>query len=526
MTPSVVIVGGGHNALVAAALLGRGGVPCLVLERRGVLGGASVTEEFHPGFRVSALAHVAGPVHPSLLQTLGLPARGLGLLQADPSVYAPLPDGTGVSLYADPVRSARGIEAVSKSDARSYTSFHECTTALAAALHGLLEMTPPDIAAPMTRDMLGMLRAGLKARGLGRSRFQDLLRWGPMAVADFAAEWFESDLMRAIVCGRGIRGVLAGPWSAGTTANLLLQAVASGGSGADTAVGVRGGLGALSEALAKAAQESGAVLRTNAAVSRIVTRDGRVTGVRLASGEEIPARAVVSGVDPHTTFLKLLEPTDLDPDDLQRVRHIRIAGMVSKVHLALSGLPAFKGLPKGDATALGGRIHIGPGVDYLERAFDDAKYGRPSSRPFLDVTLPTVLDPSLAPPGHHVLSAAVQFTPFRLASGEWKSRKDEVGDGVLKTLEEYAPGISSLVVHRQVLTPLDLQEVYGLTGGHPHHGEVALDQLFTMRPLIGWGRYRGPVPGLFLCGAGTHPGGGVTGIPGMNAAREILRDLR
>jgi phytoene dehydrogenase-like protein len=522
MTPQVVIVGGGHNGLVAAGLLAKRGVRTLVLERREVLGGATVTEEFHPGFKVSSLAHTAGPLRPSVVAALGLDRLGLELMEADPRVVAPLPDGRAIAFYSDAARTAKGLEAVSEADARAYPRFHEAMTRVAKAAAGLLDMTPPDIGKPGLRDLAALGRVGLKVRGLGRNDFQNLLRWGPMAVADFAQEWFESDAVRAVVCARGIRGTFAGPWSAGTTANLLLRATAAGG-GAESAVVARGGLGALAQALAKAAQAHGAEIRTGAPVARITSSEGAVTGVVLASGEEVKASVVVSSADPHTTFLRLLDPGALDPEDLQRMRNYRIAGMASKVHLALSGAPKFRGVE--DAKLLAGRIHIGPGVDYLERAYDDSKYGRMSEHPYLDVTIPTLLDPSLAPEGRHVLSAYVQYTPVKLRGSDWAKERDALGDRVLRTLEEYAPGISGLVLARQVLTPRDLEETYGLSGGHPDHGEHALDQLFTMRPLIGWGRYRGPLRGLFHCGAGSHPGGGVTGAPGQNAAREILRAL-
>jgi phytoene dehydrogenase-like protein len=347
-----------------------------------------------------------------------------------------------------------------------------------------------------------------------------------MAVADFAAEWFDTGILRAVLCARGTFGAFAGPWSAGTTANLLLQSAAHGGNGAGSSTLVAGGLGALAAALGDAARGFGAEIRTGAAVERIVTRDGRVTGVVLEGGEEIAADAVVSGVDPHRTFLRLLDPAVLDPEDLHRIRGYRQQGMCSKVHLALGALPAFRAVGAEDpAKLLAGRVHIGPEVDDLERAFDEAKYGGIASRPYLDVTIPTLADPSLAPAGRHVLSAYVQYTPYHLREGDWPSRREEVGDAAVRLLEEYAPGIGALVLHREVLTPVDLEQRYGLTGGHPFHGEPSLDQLFLTRPLLGWGRYRGPVPGLYLCGAGSHPGGGVTGQPGANAAREILKDL-
>jgi phytoene dehydrogenase-like protein len=345
-----------------------------------------------------------------------------------------------------------------------------------------------------------------------------------MAVADFASEWFSTDLMRAIVCGRGIHGLFGGPWSAGTTANLLLQAATGDGNGAGSAVQLMGGLGSLAGALSAAARQHGAEIRTDTTVERIAVTDGRVTGVVLAGGEEVPARAVVSSADPKRTFLGLLDPAVLDPDDVRRLRNYRQQGMCSKVNLALDSLPPFRGDVSPDL--LRGRIHIGADVDDLERAFDDAKYGGISRRPYLEATIPTLWDTTLAPAGQHVMSIYVQFTPYALREGSWETRRDEVGEATLRTLETYAPGISRRVLARQVITPLDLERTYGLTGGHPAHGEMALDQLFLARPMLGWGRYRGPLPGLYMCGAGTHPGGGVTGGPAANAAREILADLR
>jgi phytoene dehydrogenase-like protein len=525
--PRVVVIGGGHNGLVAAGLLAKAGLKPLVLERREVVGGAAVTEEFHPGFRVSSVAHTAGPLRASVVEELGLASRGLQLIEPEPRLFAPLPDGRSVRLWGNPERSAADIHRVSPPDAERYPEFHRTLTTLCGLLERALSLTPPDVKSPGGADLLSLGRLGLGLRRLPRKDAQGLLRWGPMAVADFAAEWFQTDILRAVVCARGIRGTFAGPWSAGTTANLLLQAAASGGNGAGSAVMVRGGLGALTQALAAAAKGHGAELRTGVTVQHIVVKDGRTAGVVLAGGEEIAAEAVVSGTDPQRTFLGLIEPAVLDPDDLQRFRNYRQQGMASKVNLALLALPAFKAVKGEDAASLlGGRIHIGAGVDDLERAYDDAKYGGISRRPYLDVTIPSLSDPSLAPAGNHVMSIHVQFTPYALREGDWRARGNEVADAVLNTLEEYAPGLSRLVVGRQVLTPLDLEETYGLTGGHPFHGEHSLDQLFFTRPLLGWARYRATIPGLYLCSAGTHPGGGVTGGPGANAAREVLKDLR
>jgi phytoene dehydrogenase-like protein len=522
----VVVIGGGHNGLVAAGLMAKAGLKPAVLERREVVGGAAVTEQLHPGFKVSAVAHTA-VLRASVAEDLGLGARGLQTIEPEPRLFAPLPDGRSVRLWGNPDRSAGDIHRLSPRDAERYPEFHRTLTVLSSLLARALVLTPPDVDRPGGSDLFSFAGLGLALRRLPRKDAQSLLRWGPMAVADFAGEWFETEILRAVVCARGIWGASAGPWSAGTTANLLLQAAAYGGNGAGSTVLVRGGLGALTQVLADAARAHGAEVRTAAEVQRIVVRDGRAVGVVLEGGEEIAAHAVVSGTDPQRTFLRLVEPALLDPDDLQRFRNYRQTGMVSKVNLALAGLPAFKAV-KGEeaASLLGGRIHLAPEVDDLERAFDDAKYGGISRRPYLDVTIPSLADPSLAPEGRHVMSIHVQYTPYKLRDGDWRTRRDEVADVVLKTLEEYAPGLGGLVLKRQVLTPLDLEETYGLTGGHPFHGEHSLDQLFATRPLLGWARYRATIPGLYLCSAGTHPGGGVTGGPGANAAREVIKDLR
>jgi phytoene dehydrogenase-like protein len=524
----IVIVGAGHNGLVAAFYLAKAGLAPLVLERRGVVGGAAVTEEFHPGFRCSTLAHSAGPLLLQVARELELERHGLTFIRPEVRVFAPAAEGRSLCIYTDAARTARGLKKLSAHDARSYPEFRESFARIGRVLAPLMWQTPPSVDSPTLGDLWNLGKLGKDFRGLGKRDAYRLLRWGPMAVADLVAEWFETELLRAVVAARGITGAFAGPWSAGTSLGLLMQAAFDGQPLAPAAF-VRGGMGALTHALGEAAKAAGAEVRTGVGVERVLVKDGRAAGVVLEGGEEIPARAVVSNADPRTTFLRLIDPTDLDPDFLTKIRNYRSTGAAAKVNLALAGLPSFAALKNSgtDGVAeLSGRIHVGPDIDYLERAFDAAKYGDYSHQPYMDITIPTLADTSLAPEGRHVCSAYVQFAPYTLKEGDWTSRREEFGDAVVKTLAIYAPDIGDLILARQVITPLDLEREYGLAGGHTLHGEMSLDQFYAFRPVIGWAQYRTPVRGLYLCGAGTHPGGGVTGAPGANASREILKDLK
>ena len=416
------------------------------------------------------------------------------------------------------------MRASAPADAERYPEFHRSLTAIAGLVARVVALTPPDIDRRIPGDLLPLAGTAMAFRGLGREDAYRLLRFAPMAVADFAGEWFKADLLRAIVCARGIVGTFQGPWSAGTTANLLLQAAASGGNGAGTAVQVAGGLGAVAEALAASARAAGVEIRVAAEVAGIRVRDGAVAGVVLRGGDEIACTAVVSSADPHQTFLRLLDPAVLDPDELRRVRNYRLAGMASKVNFALSGLPAFarRAAARGAAGADPHRRHRGrPRARVRRREVRrDLAAAVPRRR-----RSPRCWTRRWRPRAITCCRPTCSTRPTALRDGAWASRREELGDLVTRTLEEYAPGFGGLVVHRQVLTPADLEETYGLTGGHPMHGEPSLDQLFLSRPLIGWARYRSPVAGLYMCGAGTHPGGGVTGGPALNAAREILKDL-
>jgi phytoene dehydrogenase-like protein len=514
----VIFIGAGHNGLVAASRIARAGLKTLVLERRSVVGGAGITDELHPGFRVSTLAHAAQPA-PAVLNELRLSDYGLQLIEPDPYLFAPLPDGRGLILGRDPAGSAASIAQFSARDSQNYAEFQATVGRVAAFISELLENPPPDIEHISRADLGALLRMGSQFRRLGKKDGYRLLRWAPMSVADFVSEWFESEPLRAGVAAPGMMGAALGPRSAGGTALLLMQTA----TGHGPPKFVRGGLGALTSALASAARAAGADIRTEAEAGRIDVQNGGVTGVTLTSGERLQGRTVVSNADPRRTLLGLLDPVELAPPFLERVRSYRCVGNVAKINLALSDLPRFNAA---GADALAGRIHIGPDLDYMERAFDASKYGEYSSRPCLDVTIPSLTDPTLAPSGGHVMSINATYAPYRLRGTDWAAAGPAFADAVIEVLTEYAPNIKSLILHRQVITPADLESQYGLTGGHIFHGELALDQLFTMRPLLGVARYRMPIGGLYLCGAGTHPGYGMSGLSGLNASTEILRDLK
>ncbi len=523
-TRDIIIIGGGHNGLVTAFYLAKGGFKPLVLERRAQVGGAAITDEFHPGFRCSTLSHSAGPLLPSVVRDMQLEKRGLKFITPDACVTALSPDGRALTLYQDENKSAQSIASFSQKDAAKYPEFAKSLGKISKVIAEALATTPPDIDHPSRGDLWSMLKTGRALRNLGKRDMYRVLRWGPMAVADLVAEYFETELLRAVIAARGIFGTFLGPWSAGSALQLLIRAAGDShpaGSGFFAA----GGMGAVTQAMASAAQAAGAEIRTGADVIEIRVKDGAATGVLLGTGEEINAKAVISNADPKRTLLKLTDPVHLSPDFVQKMQHYRGNGTVAKVNLALSALPTFTALKDGDASALKSRIHIGPEIDYLERAFDESKYGNFSRQPYLEATIPSLTDPTLAPDGKHVMSIYMQYAPYKL-KGDWEEQRKDLGQTVVKTLAQYAPNLPEMILHHQIITPLDLEEVYGLTGGQIFHGDLALDQFFTMRPVLDWARYKTPIENLYLCGSGTHPGAGLTGGSGANAAREILKELK
>jgi phytoene dehydrogenase-like protein len=513
-----IIIGAGHNALAAAFYLAKAGRKPLVLERRGEVGGGALTTEIHPGFQCPTLSHEV-LLHDQIATDMKLKQYGVEFLTSPVRVCAPSVEGAPIVLWKDNARTWSSLKELSHKDADAYPSFRQAVDRLAGVLATTLSAPAPDINSPSAADLWSLLKTGRAFRALGRQDEFRLLRWLPMPMADLTGEWFEMDLLRAAIAGPGVSGTMLGPRSAGSSLVFFRREAHRQLAGAAAAT-VRGGPGALTRAMAKAARDAGAEIRTNAPVERILTRQERVVGVR-SGGQELKAAAVVSSADPKTTFLELLDPLDLPPDFAGRVRNYRVSGTVAKVNLAVSSRPPFVGVS--DDLMLTGRVHLGPDLDYLERAFDHAKYGEYSISPWLDVTIPSLLDSSLAPAGAHVLSVYVHYAPFGLRHGEWRASRQALLTTVLRVLEEHAPGIGSTIVASDIITPADLHTEYGLAGGHIFHGELALDQLYSMRPVLGFARYDSPIPGLFLCGGGTHPGGFLSGASGKLAARRVLQ---
>ena len=527
--PRPVIIGAGHNGLVAAFYLARAGLRPLVLERSGMAGGAARTHEIRAGFRVPALAHAMGPLSPEVEADMDLAAHGLELICPAVASFTPGDDGYPVVMARDPWNSAKYLAAISEHDAARLPDFEATVSRLARAVAAVQREPPLPIDAG-AMDLLRAFRTVRPLRSLPAADAYRLARYLPMPVADVADEWFEHETIRAVVAARGLWGAMAGPRSGGTAAMLLIDA-ARQPAAPHAPCFVRGGPGALADAMARAAAAAGAEIRLPAEVSSIEISPAGATSVVLTDGEEIAASLVLSNADPVRTLLGFVDPVVLGPETLTRLRNYRINGSLAKINVALDALPDFTAagrLPAGlsPAEALAGRILITPHVDYLERAFDDGKYGRPSARPWLECTIPTLTDPAIAPPGKHVMSIYARYAPYALREGGWSDARGTFVDSVVDVVDAYAPGFPSRILDLELLAPPDMEERFALTGGHPHHGEMALDQLYFMRPLPGWSGYRTPIAGLYLCGAGTHPGGGLTGANGAAAARTVLGDLR
>jgi phytoene dehydrogenase-like protein len=522
-----IIIGGGHNGLVAAAYLARAGLSVLVLERRAYLGGACVTEEVWPGYKVSTLAYLCSLLQPKIIHELELQRFGLHLYPKNPAFFTAFPDGRHLFFWQDMAATQEELAKFSKHDAQNYPAHEHELARLANWVERLLLTTPPNIIRRTWSDYLALGRLGLATLRHHDPDLVRLIKIMTQSVRVYLDERFESEEIKATLATDGVIGTNGGPATPGT-AYIMLHHVMGGATGMRGLWGfVRGGMGAISEAIAQSAVSRGATIRTEAAVARVLVRHERACGVVLESGETLSARVVLSNADPKVTFLKLVDPADLAEDFRHQVERIQMQGCVAKINLALDALPDFKAYP---GVRLGPQhkatMHVCPSMDYIDHAWEEAQQGRPSTHPLLEVTIPTTYDDSLAPPGKHIMSIFAQYAPYSLGDGDWDQCKEQFADRCIEALAEYAPNMRQAVLHRQVISPLDLERQYSLTGGNIFHGDMTLDQLFCMRPVAGWAKYRTPVHGLYLCGSGTHPGGGVMGAPGHNAAHEVLADWR
>ena len=520
MKYDAIVIGGGHNGLTSAAYLARAGRRVLVLERRHVLGGAAVTEEVFPGFRFSVCSYVVSLLRPEIIRDLDLPRHGLEILPLD-GTFTPMPNGDYLWRVNDHARTRREIARHSRLDAEAYDEYGKAMVEMARFVKPILNMTPPDPTSLNPRDLMKLLFLGRRFRALPDLDRYNQLQLMTMSAVDFLDQWFETDVLKATMSASGIIGTFLGVRSPGT-AYVLLHHYMGEIDGAFRSWGfARGGTGAISNAIAAAAREAGVEIRTEAPVAHIRVRGGKADGVVMANGDEVAADMVLSSVDPNLTFLRFIDRKELPDEFVEEVQRYKFRGSSGKVNLALDALPNFTSLP-GEGPHLRGALSISPSVDYMERAYDQAKYGEFSRRPYIDMVIPTLTDPSVAPAGKHILSCFVQYAPYKLARGSWDEQREAFGDTVVDTIAEHAPNIRDIILHRQVLTPLDLEREFGLTEGNIFQGELTLEQLFFARPVPGWAKYETPVKNLWMCGSATHPGGGIMGAPGRNAALRIL----
>jgi phytoene dehydrogenase-like protein len=525
MKYDVIVIGGGHNGLVNAAYLAKAGRKVLVLERRHVLGGAAVTEEIFPGFKFSVASYVVSLLRPEIIRELDLPRFGLEILPLD-GTFTPMLNGDYLWRVNDHAKTRREIARHSKLDAEAYDEYARAMVEMGRFVKPILGMTPPDPMKLDPRGLMDLLALGRRFRALSDEDKYNQVQLMTMSAVDFLDQWFETDVLKATMAASGIIGTFLGVRSPGT-AYVLLHHYMGEIDGAFRSWGLaRGGTGAISNAIADAARAAGVEIRTETGVSRIIIKDGAVAGVVLTNGDYITADVVSSSVDPNRTFLQMVGAEHLPPEFVEDVKRYKFRGSSGKVNLALDALPDFKALP-GEGPHLRGAISISPSVDYMERAYDEAKYGRYSRRPYIDIVIPSLTDPSVAPPGKHVMSCFVQYAPYHLKEGgTWDDHRDAFGDTVIETIAEHAPNIKDIILHRQVLTPLDIERTFGLTEGNIFQGELTLEQLFFLRPAPGWAQYRTPIKGLYMCGSATHPGGGIMGAPGRNAAMRIVKDTK
>ncbi len=510
--------------MVTAAYLARAGRRVLVLERRELVGGCAVTEEIWPGYQVSTASYLTSLLQERVIRDLELARFGYRVDAKDPAFFSPFPDGRYLFMWQDREKTLAEIAKFSRRDAAAYPAYEDYLERLSQVVEGLLLTTPPEFPPESLGDFVDYLKLAAKMRGVSPKDMVGLVKIFTQSAVEFLDQWFESDQFKVTLATDAVIGANGGPRSSGT-AYILLHHVMGGVGGHRGLWGfVRGGMGGVSNAIAASAKSRGAEIRTNASVDHIKIKNGRARGVVLEGGEEIDSELVISNLTPQLTFLHLIDRDALPGDFVDSIRKYRSEGTSCKINLALSGLPNFRALPGAEGPQHRATMHLCPSVEYIERAWDDAKYGHPSQSPLLELTVPTRYDPSLAPEGKHIMGIFIQYAPYTLREGNWDELREPFAYRCLDLIEEYAPGFRDLIIHQQVLTPLDLERRFGLTGGNIFHGEMALDQMFVMRPVAGSARYRTPIRGLYLCGSGTHPGGGVMGAPGYNAAHEILKD--
>jgi phytoene dehydrogenase-like protein len=517
----VIVIGGGHNGLINAAYLARAGRKVLVVERRHVLGGAAVTEEIFPGFKYSVCSYVVSLLRPEIIRELDLPRHGLEILPLD-GTFTPMPNGDHLWRVNDHAKTRRAIARHSKVDAEAYDEYGKAMVEMGRFVKPILTLSPPDPTSLEPRGLKDLLFLARRFQSLSDEDKYNQIQLMTMSAVDFLDQWFETDVLKATMSASGIIGTFLGIRSPGT-AYVLLHHYMGEIDGAFRSWGLaRGGTGAISNAIADAAREAGVEIRTKTSVSKIIVKDEAVVGVVLESGDYLTSNLVSSSVDPNLTFLKMVGPEHLPSEFVEDIRRYKFRGSSGKVNLALDALPNFTSMP-GPGAHLRGAISISPSIEYMERAYDEAKYGRYSRRPYIDIVIPSLTDPSVAPPGKHVMSCFVQYAPYHLREGSWDDHREAFGDTVVSTIAQYAPNIKDIILHRQVVTPLDLEREWGLTEGNIFQGELTLEQLFFLRPAPGWARYATPIKGLYMCGSATHPGGGIMGAPGRNAARQMLR---
>ncbi|MCP5096352.1 MAG: NAD(P)/FAD-dependent oxidoreductase [Chloroflexi bacterium] len=517
----VIIIGAGHNGLVTAVYLSKAGRKVLVLEKRDIIGGAAATEEIFPGFKGNTGASDAGLFMPEIVSELKLAQHGLAFIENEPAVHALQAAGAPLTLWRDLDKSVAEIGRFSKQDAQKYPAFVDQVCRYAEILKAMMRKTPPTLPKYRLQELLPWAGVALKLRRLGGSEMMDFMRVLPMSISEYLDEWFETPLLKGALGLSGVMGTMQGPMAAGTALMLLYNAIGSSPGAVRASRFVRGGTGALSQALAAAAASYGVELRTSAGVRNILLADDKISGVRLENGEVINAEIVISSIPPRQTFFELIGSRELEIDFVQAVKHIKYQGSTARLNLALAQLPQFTGSE--DVAALGGHIVICPSLPYLEKAYDAAKYGRFSPNLCLDMVISTLSDPALAPDGNHLMSIDIRYTPYALRGTDWESEHPRLMQQIIDLLTGYIPHLEEIILHRQLITPADYEREYNLPEGHIFHGQMGLDQLMMMRPVGGYARYQTPIQNLYLCGAGAHPGGGVTGAPGYNAAQAVLR---